>query len=343
MENYYEIILNDKIFIQRTPYSKFTEFTLDGTKENTYDELPQEVKKIIEKNEEISRNPNEYFEYHIENSEVIIDKILKSPDSFLKIPSHIEGYPVVELASRFASYDHVNLDQMQLPHTLKKLNEYTFQSVNIGYINLPQSITDIPRKCFFDSLIKSIDLSYVKYIGENAFNDCNNLKKVDMSNVERIETGAFAHCRQLVSAILPKNLTIVPSYLFYDCNNFNNINIPPSVESIEPFAFANTAIEKINLPESLKIVNKYAFSKCKKLSELITPINLVSIEKNAFEECKNLRNVVLNKGLEQIKSEAFRDTPIKMLQIPRNTKYCSDSFSDFTIKIKDVTKEDPER
>lgn len=343
MEPYFEIILNDKIYIQRTPYSKFTEFTLDGIKENTYDDLPQEIKKIIEQNEEILRNPDEYFEYHIENDEVIIDKILKDPGSFIKIPSHINGMPVVELSTRFATYDYINLNQMQLPHTIKRFNENTFQSALVDYVNIPPLVTKIPEKCFYDSTIMSIDLSNVTCIENNAFSDCRNLKKIDFSNVKTLMECVVSHCHKLETVILPEHLTELPPYFFFDCIKLRSVKLPDSIEKIHRFAFANSGISELNLPKALKNISVYAFEKCKRLTKITMPDNLKEIERCAFLECTNLENVKLNKALENIQSCAFEKTRVKIVEMPRNTKCYSDAFPDFTIKAKDTSRKDQER
>lgn len=46
MSNYLEIMSGNKIYSQRTPTSKFVEFSLDGIKQNTYEELPNKIKEI---------------------------------------------------------------------------------------------------------------------------------------------------------------------------------------------------------------------------------------------------------------------------------------------------------
>ena len=338
----YCIILEDKIYSQRTPNSKFTEFTLKGVKVKSYEELPEEIKTIIDVNENLQQNPSKYLEYSIKNNEVQINKIKTSIVPYIKIPDTIEECPVIKLGPRITNYDLLDITQIQLPDTIREFSEATFQSSKIKYINTPKNLKTIPKKCFFDSHIIQFDFSNIEYIDEHAFESCAELKKADLSNVKKIERGIFSSCHKLEEVKLPERLTKIPEFTFYECISLKKANIPLDATSIEKFAFYDTAINKINFNAVVEYIGISAFSHCRQLTELTMPNNLIKIDRRAFAGCGRLSNVILNSELKEIKSEAFEKTNVRKIIMPENTSYYSDAFPIDT-KIFLINERDEER
>ena len=50
-------------------------------------------------------------------------------------------------------------------------------------------------------------------------------------------------------APIPQNVTTIPQYMFYECKNLTEINIPPQVKSIESWAFEYSGIKSVNISE----------------------------------------------------------------------------------------------
>ena len=67
-----------------------------------------------------------------------------------------------------------------------------------------------------------------------------------------IGEGVFDGCHNLVSIIIPNNVTTIAQYAFYDDNKLENISLPSKLNSIEKRAFARCS--------SLKSVTCHAFS-----------------------------------------------------------------------------------
>ena len=102
----------------------------------------------------------------------------------------------------------------------------------------------------------------VKYISNNAFNDCDELTGVTMPNsVENIGSYAFAGCSRLTSATIPSSVTSVGPGAFDGCSGLTSATIPDSVTSIGECAFVDccrlnrvgfqgrTIGEVVNMPE----------------------------------------------------------------------------------------------
>ncbi len=185
----------------------------------------------------------------------------------------------------FASCDWIN--EVTLPSTLERIEDNTFgncknlKKVNfssenkITYIgegafkhncfeeiNIPESVTELGRKCFSNSkLLNSIKLSAV-LVGDGAFQYCEQLTDVQFNpTVRTIDAHAFGACTNLHNVILNEGLTRIESFVFEFCNNLKEIRIPLSVEYIREGhknfegAFTDCRnLEKIILKEGTSLV-----------------------------------------------------------------------------------------
>lgn len=107
------------------------------------------------------------------------------------------------------------------------LNGEEINITSIGpycYSNVPQafdisfnnSITQIDNRAFFNSKVRNIDFSNVRYIGQYAFYACDNITYLDTKRVEEIDSYGFASCMNLFSADLP-NVLYLRSWAFSKC------------------------------------------------------------------------------------------------------------------------------
>ena len=68
---------------------------------------------------------------------------------------------------------------------------------------------------------------------------------------------------------LPKNITQIGGWAFYNCRSLSNIEIPEGVEKIETYVFFECSnLKNIRLPESIKEIHYRAFSNCLNLSDI---------------------------------------------------------------------------
>lgn len=66
----------------------------------------------------------------------------------------------------------------------------------------------------------------VKYIGEYAFNRCENLKQVHLSSkLEKIYDSAFARCTSLTEIEIPDSVTYLGRCLFKDSANLQSVTM----------------------------------------------------------------------------------------------------------------------
>lgn len=96
-----------------------------------------------------------------------------------------------------------------------------FPAGKTGSYNIPNSVTNIWAKAFYNSGLTSVIIpKSVKSIGNYAFAYCNNLKIVDIPNsVSNIDYGAFWQCTNLTTITIPSSVEIIEYGAFGGCKN----------------------------------------------------------------------------------------------------------------------------
>ena len=332
-----EVFLGDRIYTQRTPNSKIVEFSLEGEKINTYDELPQKIKDIIELNENMENFPDDYFEYEIKNNEVEIISLKDCSDinDYIKIPDTIKGYPVTKMKSIFSPTQKKRIKQIQLPDSINKISFEAFAGFEkLEEINIPKSLKSLPTNCFRGCYsLTHIELNNLEKIGSGAFLNCRKLRKIDLSNVAELGEKIFCECASLESVKLPSNITILPDYTFYECKKLKKVNLSDQIKLIGKSAFCGCeCLEEINIPKQLIRIEQNAFRESE-IKVFNAPENLKNIKQGAFWHSA-IEEINLNKQLETIGEFAFSHCKkIKKISMYENTYYDKDAF-DYVNKLK---------
>jgi hypothetical protein len=95
-------------------------------------------------------------------------------------------------------------------------------------------------------------------IGSYAFFTCYNIVELSIpDSVTVLDEGALS-IESLQHVHLPKNLSEIPAYCFYD-SNLQEIDIPQGVTSIGEFAFQCAGFTSVTLPASVTFVGYGAF------------------------------------------------------------------------------------
>ncbi|MBR6924684.1 MAG: leucine-rich repeat domain-containing protein, partial [Oscillospiraceae bacterium] len=110
--------------------------------------------------------------FKVYNGYAILDGFSTEPSGEFTVPSEINGVPVTSLS------------------------ENLFKYKNFTKVNLPDSITFIPKRAFYYSSISEITIpDSVTVIGPEAFAGCKELTEVIIpDSVTEIGASAFAHC-----------------------------------------------------------------------------------------------------------------------------------------------------
>ena len=184
-----------------------------------------------------------------DNREAILDiRACPSGLESLRIPSQIDGYPVVELAFGFAAF--LPFSEIYIPDGIVKIGDYAFNSCeNLNSIVIPDSVT---------------------VIGDNVFEACENLEEVNLSaNLMSLGKSSFYKCSSLSEIEIPGNITILTSGLFSGCSNLNTVILNEGLTAIHLGSFRNcVTLNKLIIPASTETIHSSAFEYCTNLSVL---------------------------------------------------------------------------
>ncbi len=130
--------------------------------------------------------------------------------------------------------------------------------------------------------------------------------------------------------VIPDTVKRVSSRAFRS-SKMNSVRIPPSVFSVDPYAFADcTGLEILDLSEGLINIGDGAFRGCKSLGEVTIPASLayigqyafsgdssldhanligngLTVSDNAFKNCDSMSYVLLSDSVEAVNGNAFKD------------------------------------
>lgn len=171
--------------------------------------------------------------------------------------------------------------KLELPSTLKLIEEYAFYNTSFNELILPDSLEKIENDAFSFSKLTNIKLgNSLNYIGERAF-AYSSLEGIDLSmtKLEIIEDEAFA-------------------YSSLQGIKFNNL-----IKEIRERAFINTQFTDLILPDSVLLIGNDCFSDLLKLKRLYLGKNLKVLGNKAFYNSLNLEYIeIASTSLDNLKT-----------------------------------------
>ncbi|MBP3665452.1 MAG: leucine-rich repeat domain-containing protein [Clostridia bacterium] len=133
----------------------------------------------------------------------------------------------------------------------------------------------------------------VSYIGECAFEQCDNLENVYIGNgVTTIDKGAFRCCTSLSSIYIPSNVININESAFEGCSKLTHATIHFGVQQIGDGAFCATALTTVDIPNSVQMIGYGAFQSCTYLESVTIGTGITTISGALFHECANLNSIV---------------------------------------------------
>ena len=249
---------------------------------------------------------------------------------------------------------------------------------NNGYLTIPDKINGITVTGLGDSLFKLKSFlvmvkipDSVKYIGNDCFRTCRNLKSVEFNNVESIGNNAFRtdyalvdinlknvsqigdyafyYCKSLLDFVNDK-IEVINKLAFYQCNSMLYIDLPNVKEICQSGFDCCVSVESINIP-NVEILGISALSNLRSISELNLP-NLRTLKtdnqgkSSAFAFCTRLEVISLQSFDNEIPKSCFENCNIlKNIYIPNTISICDEalyiyenSLTIFAPKLKTLGK-----
>ena len=169
-----------------------------------------------------------------------------------------------------------------------------------------KTLESIAASCFLNNknLVKVLLPDTVKFIGQQAFNNCSALQDIGRipNQIREFGGGAFNGCTSLTNEIvLPQTLRGTTWNTFYNTQMTGDIVWPATAGDVQIMDFYGTKITSFTIPEG---------ANCKK------------IRREAFRNCALLTNVVLHEGLTTLgeggvnQGDMFRNSGLQTIHFP---------------------------
>ena len=147
----------------------------------------------------------------------------------------------------------------------------------------------------------------VTSIGNNAFEDCEQLSSVVIPNsVITVGYSAFSGCTGLTTVYVGNNLLSVDFGAFEDCTSLTSVhisdlaawcNISFNWSSSNPLYYARhlymngEEIKDLIIPNGVTTIGNYVFENCSEFTSVTIPKTVTSIGSKAFDGCNGLNSV----------------------------------------------------
>ncbi len=202
---------------------------------------------------------------------------------------------------------------------------------SIKKVVIEEDVTSIGNYAFYycTSLTEVFFSDGITAIGEYAFYRCSKITEIQLpESLTSIEALAFSSCSDLTSLVVPGNVSSIGSGAFGNCDKL--ITAGPVGENynyqfgwtteIPAYAFSSCKkLTDIVFPEETTGIGNNAFSGCTSLSSFAFPVSITSIGSNAFSNCNNIKEVIFPEGLKGIGASAFNKcSNLKKVVIPQS-------------------------
>ncbi len=211
------------------------------------------------------------------------------------------------------------------------LGDYAFSEARIDYIQFDH-VEDIKINMFEYTSVTSIKVDYLKNVeyvnGKlSVFYNNKSLKTFvfgENCSVDALTPLLFSGCISLESVTLPKDIEVIPAYVFYGCESLI-IDIPESVKAIEGGAFYGCKkIERLDL--TLTSLSSDAFNETGLKYVYIKFVGDNCSMSGAFVGCTSLKTIILDGKVPVFECKSsvslylfYKITPMK-IYIPQGTK-----------------------
>lgn len=255
-----------------------------------------------------------YWYHELEENKIIItsytapeteastkEELEQLPKVDITIPDNLDGKQVVEIGRRAFSgaygYVEVCVKKIIIPEGVTTIDGLAFSNCsNLKELVIPESVTSLGEEFIEKSAIERITIPKgVENIDERAF------RSVPLMQIDVDEENPFYVSEDGVLYDYDKTTLVC-----YPEGKSGSFEIPSSVTSVGNYAFSNCKkLTNIRIPEKVTQIGNYAFSYCEGLTAITIPGNVKNIGENAFVYCHKLEEVTLEEGIETIGDYAF--------------------------------------
>ena len=142
--------------------------------------------------------------------------------------------------------------------------------------------------------------------GVGPFKLRERLERVEgMKNVNIIGTLAFCDCESLITITIPNSVTAIGYAAFSYCRSLKSVTLPNSITEIRDLAFYNCwGLRSVIIPNSVTEIGRWAFFYCSSLESITIPNSVIKIGEEAFFLCR-FKSITIPNSVTEIGERAF--------------------------------------
>ena len=197
-----------------------------------------------------------------------------------------------------------------------KANAFLYSRA-LNEISFPRTITTIGVHAFYDSGIKSLDLSNVTTIEEGAFAQMSSIETLKVNAVTNFGSAAFYHTYVKNYYVPSMDIILNSNYVSLSSNPMNNCNNVYTNEVL---------LEELNLSDYSNLKN-YVFAGGKSIKTLIIPSGIELSE-----------NIIGNLGVENLNIDINDMSYVLKFQSTLKNLVLGSSITELSTRLTDCTK-----
>ncbi len=242
----------------------------------------------------ITSEENRTVEVTAPSDKKVVDGGYKSYKDVVFIPEKVsydgKEYTVTAIGERAFEYNY-ELLSVVMPNTIRSIKEFAFNGcINLKSLTLSSEVSEIGDYAF-------MGLSSLEHLAV----DCHNKtfdSRGDCNAIIRTRTNTLlVGCK---ATVIPDGVEVIAGNAFISCQDSSiepfELNFPPSVEIIEPFAFnCCYPLSAVTFSEGLRRIGRWAFMGTS-IECLEIPASVTEIDEQAFISCDSLKVIKVRKG-----------------------------------------------
>lgn len=195
------------------------------------------------------------------------------------------------------------------------IGDFAFYGCSLTYDDFIANASYIGNNAFnnCDNLVldTELNLKNATYIGDRAFYDCGGFTGgLKIGKATTIGESAFYQVNFTGSLVIPESVISLGASAFYGCDDFNGtLTLPNTLEKINNSTFSGCSgfTGELIIPESVTSIGDWGFNGCSGFTgTLVIPEDVVTIGTYAFTSCTGLSALELNDNITSIGNNAFQ-------------------------------------
>ncbi len=281
------------------------EFEFDGLHYSILDATKQTIRVVSKRKFKQDTEGTENKEYAYENT---LSGIL---DFTKPVIYKDKGWRVTEIGER--ALQRENITEVKLPEGITKIGyKAFFQTKSLQKINFPKSLRAIEQQAFYGSGLTKVNIPGATAIGNAAFLSCTKMTTLTIPNVTFLGTMCFRHCSQLKTVTVPVSANIGKKLdaSLADYKLLFNLLKDKQTNKYYENNSGNVAfgdcynLTKAILQDGITTVPEAMFSFCGDLKDITIPASVKSVQDDAFRRCFSLTSINIPE-VESIGNSAF--------------------------------------